>query len=244
MLASCKKSSSSTTTTPTSDDAADIATSSIQIGSGGFADQAGSVTIMSASNGYGLSNPEDGHGKTHKGGIDGGPLTGPQGRLTCGVPFDTTVTYSYSGPNVTASFTHQWELTLNCVDTSLAFAGTFTGNYDGPAITGSRTGTRDWVLTGIGTAYTAFVINGTFNCNGSWTMKVRSMNTFTNTVAITCTDVTVDKITHRITGGTGTVNITCVVSNGHSYQFTGTVVFNGDHTATLTINGKTYTILI
>jgi hypothetical protein len=246
ILFSCNKSNSSSSPSyvPTTDDAANIAASTMQSGSGGFADQAGDAASLSGANGYGAINPGGNGHEELMGGIDGGPLGGGGlgGRLICGVPYDTSYTVSYTGNLDTASVTHQWSLTLDCTDSTLTFAGSFMGSFEGPNVKGSRTGNRNWVLNGFGSD-SIYTINGTFNCAGDWVID--NTKTVDNTVQIVGTNVTVSKLTHRITGGTGTITITSAVSNGNTYTFTGTITFNGSqHLAVIIINGKTYYIFI
>ena len=42
-------------------------------------------------------------------------------------------------------------------------------------------------------------------------------------------------------GGTGMVSIQATAGNGQTRTLTGTLVFNGDGTATVTVNGHTHT---
>ena len=108
----------------------------------------------------------------------------------------------------------------------------------------SNAGSRNLVLTGLQPQSASYTLNGAFTRTGSHTSKVRNQNTFDTNVSINITSVTVDKSTMKITGGTGTADVTCEVSNGNSYSFTGSLVFNGNGTATLTINGTDYTITL
>jgi hypothetical protein len=54
--------------------------------------------------------------------------------------------------------------------------------------------------------------------------------------------VEISKSTYEIIAGEGTVTVTGENSGGNSFSFTGSIVFNGDGTATLTLNGTEYTI--
>ena len=231
-LLSCSKNNSTTSsgsTAPTQADAADALSSSLVSGSGGYADQLNeSASFASA-------------GNTGK-----GEGLGLLQRLTCGVPFDTTYEHSYSGVSGrTATITHQWEMLLTCnglQPSTLTFTGTFAGTYDGPNLSASIEGNRNWTISGLEKANSDLTYNGSFESAGTNTFKVRNKNTFTRDIRIVSTDVLVDKSTHLIVSGSATVNIDCTNSGGKTYSFSGTLVFNGDQTATLNFNGNFFTI--
>jgi hypothetical protein len=169
--------------------------------------------------------------------------------VECGQTKDTSFVKSATSPDGKYSYTHtrKWTVTLNCDDqqkpVSLVWTGTHNGSFDAPRMSGSGTGTRNWTLTGFGPDLSQpLLLNGTISRNGTRTSKVRNKLTFETSVNHTYTDVTIDKTSDRITGGSGTVTAVINVSNGTTKTYNGTVVFNGDGTATLTINGRVFTI--
>lgn len=224
LLSSCRKKE---TDDITEEDAADAISYTLE------SDYGGLTTDISNAAAYAM---DEGYGKTE--GVTGATA------LQCGVPFDTSMAWSHTGV-VTASYNHVWVATLNCnsnVPQSLGLTGTYTGSYSSSRMESTNSGTRNWSLTGLLPNAPAYTLNGSFVRNGSHTSKVRNQNTFTVVINTELTNVTVDKTTYRITGGTGTCTAVCSVSNGNSYNFNGSILFNGNNTATLTINGNTYTI--
>lgn len=213
----------------TTDDAADVVSYAMESSSGGYAEQVTDGAAYVDNSGFRTSSPA-------------GSMN-----LICGVPFDTTVTRSHSG-TVNASYAHQCHYLLTCdagsKPVSITYSGTYTGSYDGPRMSSSNTGNRNWVITGLDSASTTYTYSGNLTRNGSHTSKVRNQYTFTSDLQVSTSNLVVNKSTHRITGGTGTVSVTCSVSNGNSYSFAGTIVFNGNNTAALTINGNAYTITL
>lgn len=207
----------------TSDDAADAVSETMQYKSGGYPED-----VQAAAN-YTLNLN----------------LGTPGAGLHCGESHDSTITASITG-SVTASYTHTWEYTLNC-DTdsnpvSITGTGNHTGEYDGPRIHSNTNGTRNWTITGLGSSSADFIYNGSHSRSGVHTSKIGKKNTFTTSIQTVTSNVLVDKSTKHIVSGSATVNATCTSSSGKAYTFTGTLVFNGDETATLTLNGNTYTI--
>lgn len=224
LLSSCRK-NDTTTTTVTADDAADAITYAFESSSGGTADELADASQYTLNQGYGKTEGAN--------------------TLSCGVPFDSTITLTYNSANTTASYTHNWHMLLSCngpVPTSLAFEGSYSGNFNGLRMQSANTGTRALTVTGLEPSAQVYTFNGSTSRTGSHTAKVRNQNTFNVTIQSNLSNVTVSKSTYRITGGSGTVTATCNESNGTSKTFNGTIVFNGNSTATLTINGTNYTI--
>lgn len=211
----------------TTDDAADVVVYAMESGSGGYAEQVTDGATYTDNSGYRQSSLNS-------------SMT-----LSCGVAFDTTVTRSHSG-TVTASYTHQRRYLLNCDTnsqaTSITYSGSYTGNFDGPRMNSSNNGNRNWIITGLDSSSTVYTYSGSLTRNGTHNSEVRNQYSFTSNLQVNTSNLTVDKTTHKITGGSGSVNLSCAVSNGNTYNFSGTIVFNNNNTATLTINGNTYTI--
>jgi hypothetical protein len=207
----------------TTDDAADVVSYTMESSSGGYTEQVSDGATYV----YQFYNTASTHS------------------LSCGIPFDTTVVRSHSG-TVNATYTHQRHYLMNC-DTastplSVMYSGTYNGNFDGPRMSSTNSGNRSWTITGLAPAATSYMYSGSLTRSGSHTSKVRNQYTFTSDLQVTTSNLTVNKSTRKITGGTGSVSITCVVVGGSTYSFTGTIVFNSNDTATLTINGTSYTI--
>lgn len=209
----------------TTDDAADVITYAMQKSSGGYASGSEEAAACMTEEGLQTTTPT----------------------LQCGIPFDSTVTLNYNSSNVSASYTLSWDLLLSCnnqnVPQSLSFNSPYSGNYNGPLMSSSNSGNMAWTVTGLGSGSSVpYSFSGTFSRSGSHTSKVRNQVTFTSDLQVTVTAVTVDKTTQHITGGTGNVTLNCQSSTGKTYTFTGTLVFNANGTATLTINGTSYPI--
>lgn len=217
---SCKKNKEEAIT---SDDAADAVSETMQYKSGGYPEDIEAASTYTYNLNLGTVNPG----------------------LHCGESHDSTITGSITG-SVTASFTHTWQYTLNCDSNSnpvsITGTGNHTGEYDGPRIHSNTNGTRNWIITGLDSGSSDYIYNGNHSRTGVHTSKVGKKNTFTTSIQTVTTNLLVDKTTKHIVSGSATVNATCTSSSGKEYTFSGTLVFNGNETATLTLNGNTYTI--
>lgn len=206
----------------TEDDAAEAVTESMQKSSGGLSDDVEKSTVF----------------------IDG-ITTGQWGPLHCGVMLDTTNTYTLTGGNIAASYTQTRHYLLTCnnnIPQSIAMTGTHQGSYDGPRVTASTTGDRNWTVTGLNATFANYSYSGSLHRNGTYTSKVGSQRTFTTDVNASTSNLTVAKSDHKIVSGTAAITIACTSSDGNVYSFEGGLVFNGNNTATLTINGNVYQI--
>ena len=227
LFSGCKKGTNSNANL-TADDAADAVTCATSSSTGGLAAEISTAAAYSTA--QGVYKTSSGNSTMN---------------LTCGVAFDTAVSYNYTG-SISASYNSQWSYLMSCtgpIPQSLSLTGSYTGNFATPRLQSNNSGSRTWVLTGLDLLTTTpYVFNGSFSRTGSHTSLVRNRYTYTVNMNISVTNLTVSKTTYQITGGTGTVAVTGQVSNGNNYTFNGDIVFNGNNTATLTINGSTYTI--
>lgn len=220
-ISSCRKDETDSITT---DDATDALTYALQSGSGGYSQQLSDAADYAYTEGYGKN----------------GAVSG----LSCGVPFDTAVSFVHTG-TITANYNHSWTWTLNCtgpVPNTLDFEGTYNGNYDGPRMQSTNSGGGDFNITGIQPGPDVYTFNGNYTRNGSVSSKVRNKNTFTTQITVVASNITVSKATYKITGGNATATVQCSSSAGKVYNYDAAIVFNGDGTAAVTINGQTTTI--
>lgn len=212
----CNEKTEDPTYTPTSLDAAKIMEESLASRSGGMTDEMASL---------------------------GGTLEAKSGEieLECGVPFDTTFSFTISG-DVNGEFTREWSLLLNCpegenpfLDVNTSYVGTIVGPYR----TREREGVRDWTWTEIGPIGDLRYMNGTGEHGGTRTFNANDA-TFSWDYDAEWTDVAVLKETNQIYSGSGVFTLVIVGPEGNSFTFDGTVVFNGNQTATVTVNGEVY----
>jgi hypothetical protein len=224
--AACKKSGSTMpdaaiTGSVTTDDAADMAAGSLSLNSNGLSEMASDATLSA-------SVMFDAHVK-------------------CGtVRSDTISRQSSTGLPFTFSYKLTYNFMVDCNSSnqpdSLSSNLTYSGSYSGPNMSGSNSGSSIFGVGGLLQTDTAFVINGEYKRAGSFSSKVDTGNHGNNNVDIVISGLIVKKHWRTIEGGTATISITGSTPKKGSFSFTGTLVFNGDGTATLTINGAVYTI--
>jgi hypothetical protein len=233
---SCKKdNSASTSGSVTTDQAADIAAGSLAENSQGLA----TVTDDVAVNAQGLNSTS---GLT----VNSNGVSTASVQQQCGTTLTDSVTRSLTLDSVTINYFLKYSHTLNCNTSSqpdnLVNVLTYHGNFDGPRLTSTNSGSSTFTIAGLTTNATNFVINGEYKRAGTFQSKVGDKASGNSNVDIVVTNLKLSKPDRKIVSGSATIAITGTGAKGVSFSYTGTIVFNGDETATLTINGTGYTI--
>ncbi|MBL7775729.1 MAG: hypothetical protein JNK89_06975, partial [Saprospiraceae bacterium] len=123
-------------------------------------------------------------------------------------------------------------------DLSLTGAGAFAAQH----WSGSTQSDGALRCTGLNPQATAYLFNGNYDLEGQLTGQLRNTDpTLDISIALQLTDLSLRKSDRLITGGTGAFTLTATNGRGRTETITGTLVFNGDGTATVTVNGYAHT---
>lgn len=235
---SCKKdnnASNSSATSVTTDQVADIAASSLAENSAGLA----SVTDNIAINAQTLNST---NGLT----VNSNGQSTSSLRQACGTTLSDSLTTSLTIDSVSINYFFKYSHTLNCNTSNqpdnLANAIIYHGSFDGPRLTSTNAGSATVTIAGLTQAATNFVVNGEYKRAGTFQSKIGNKASGNTNVDIVITNLTIAKTTRKIVSGTGTISITGTSPKSGAFSYTGTIVFNSDETATLTINSNVYTI--
>jgi hypothetical protein len=234
-IVSCKKTDNGATTTVSTDQLADLASGSLASTTGlstNFDDMTVNAESLSSINGP---------AKTVNTVNTGGNTAIQQ----CGTTLTDSLVKSGTSNSVTFSYFLKYTHTLNCdandhpaeLDYNLAFHG----SYHGPYIAAKDTGTSAFTISGFGTGSTVYTMNGTYSRKGAFTSQVGNKISGTSLVTIVVTNLTVTKSTRKIASGNATITVVITLPKGNT-TYTGSLVFNGDDTATFTLSGAVYNI--
>ncbi len=161
----------------------------------------------------------------------------------CGVEKDTGFVYEHNGNLFTAAYSTTTTFILNCNDLdvpeSLDYMAQTTGTYTGQAMSSSDIGQSVWNLDNL-TAGTDYILNGTYMRSGTQNSLVRNQNSFVSNMSFTLEDVSINKGNYRIDSGVASYVLEAATDNGNNYTFEGTIVFSGNQTAEVIINGHSY----
>lgn len=164
----------------------------------------------------------------------------------CGATRDTTI--NVNGPQGRYILNTVWTATINCtgsIPSSISYtiggSSLYNGtNIDLEAILGGAA-----TMTGLSGSGN-YVLDGQFTRvgNGSLTTDRRTKE-FSSELYFDFDALNISKTSYTILSGSATVTINGAVVDGNSYARTGNLVFNGDGTATLTLdNGAVFTITL
>ena len=162
----------------------------------------------------------------------------------CGSSRDTTISRSTSNWNRTLNWNRKVNCDANNVYSNVVFTRNGTATYNGTRLAMNATLTGSATATQLDASFDNYLMNGSFNRQASATYTgPRRTKSYTTDITHTWVDVELEKGTRQIVGGTGAISISGTVDNGNSFSRTGSIVYNGDGTATLTMtNGNIYTI--
>lgn len=164
----------------------------------------------------------------------------------CGLNKDSSVSRSKTGATASWNASLAWEWLLSCSNNIPSlFTTSFTGTS---AFSGTRMSSSDQVagegqVTGLEPSSASFAVNMSLLRNGTQTSKIGNKNSFTSTIELEASALTVNKTTKQVTAGSVQVAISGATTGGKSFSYNGTFVFSGNKSGVLTLgNGNTYTI--
>jgi hypothetical protein len=114
------------------------------------------------------------------------------------------------------------------------------GVYDTPNLGSDDTSHAAFTISDLTSPALRF--NGTYTRQGSETFKNRDLAQFTSLIVAQLTDVTVEKASRRVTGGSMNVNLSGQFTGGSRFDAVAVVTFKGNQQATIVINGKTFNV--
>ncbi len=153
---------------------------------------------------------------------------------------------NYDGTFVQADYDFNWQYTINCNAFSIPQSATFTssgsGFYTTQRINSDDTSSLTTSVTGLQPTASNMVYNGNYTREGAQEINtnVNTRNITTNFDAVV-KDITVSKSNYEIVSGMFEFTLTGS-SNQGDFSFVGTVIFNGDGTATINLNGNQFVI--
>lgn len=168
--------------------------------------------------------------------------------LNCGQLYAESFSENYSSPDYSYNYSANCSYLLSCnaEGNAQSFNYSFSrnGDYDTPRMSSDDNVNANWDVTDLDASTSNTIFNGSYVRIGSQVSKVRNMNTFNSTLTYSLNGIAVNKDTYKIASGSASVVFEGTSTSGNSYTYNGTITFNGDDTATLVINGNTYTIYL
>lgn len=166
--------------------------------------------------------------------------------LACGATKTYNLTrQSPSGLATTYSYALNYSYTLNCngnnLPDNITGSLTNTGNFDNATLSSTNLGSATFRVAGLTAGVTGYVINGEYKVAGTFQSKVGDKHYTNSNVDVNVVNLIINKATKQVTSGSATITVNGSTT-AHSFAFTGTLTFNGNGTASLTLNGSNYLI--
>lgn len=165
----------------------------------------------------------------------------------CGTLFDSTLTYNINTAQINANYTSSFGWTLECnnfgIPITLIWSSNTEGNYESNRFLSEDSGMSNLTVTDLITGPN-FMINGSYTREGTQESKIGNMRSFESLTNLALNELAISKTTQTVVSGNGTFLMTGTGSEGGTFSVEGGIVFNGNGTATVTVNGNTYTITL
>lgn len=223
-LMSCNKNNSTSPNTNTTDEAADLVTAAVSTNTQGGALNGFSDVSTSSETKINIDS-------------------------LCGTVWTDSVTRSTPiAPGVSNNYLYKanYSYALNCINGVFNHSATITSAYSGSfantSLASTYSGSANFSISGLGKTYTAYIINGEYKRSGSFQSKTDTSYHGTHNVDIVFTNLTLTKPLKVIKSGSASFTISGTMPAKGNFNYTGTIVFNGDVNATLTVNGTVYLI--
>ncbi len=167
--------------------------------------------------------------------------------ITCGATRTDTVTKtSPAGASTSFSYGLGYSYTLNCNANNLPdnVIGklNYTGTFSNPHMSSANAGHVTFTVAGLTTNATAYVFNGSYLRTGSFASKSDTTNHGSSSLDIEVHSLMLHKPDRAVVSGNATFTLTGTIPKKGAFSFTGTVLFNGDGTAKITVNGSSYVV--
>jgi hypothetical protein len=167
--------------------------------------------------------------------------------LPCGVTKSDSISIkSAAGAATTYSYKAKYSYTVYCNSSnkrdSVMSSYSYSGSFNGPKLSSSNSGSSNLNVGGLLRADSVIILNGQYTQAGSFKSKVDTTNAGSNNVNLTISNIYIQKHLRLIKSGSASITVTGNVPKKGNFSFTGTIVFNSDNTAKLTLNGTVYII--
>lgn len=164
----------------------------------------------------------------------------------CEEVYQDSVSYSHSGITIQADYLFEWTYDLDCnglnIPTSVAFTSLANGSYTTNRITSFDDTNMDFNIEGLLFSEDNLTYNGNISRSGSQNFMTNfSSKDIESTLNMNLTALVVDKESYSVSSGSGLFNLNIFIDDTE-YDFEGELVFNGDESLSLIINGTTYLI--
>lgn len=158
-----------------------------------------------------------------------------------------TLSFEKQATNRTAARETVWTFDLICGVLDLPQSADLTywaeGSYATPRMDSDDEASFDGTVDGLQPTASSTIWNGAYQRLATQDLSFKNQNSISSDLLLTLVNITVVKGSQEISSGTATFTYD-ITENGTSSSFIGSLIFNGNGTATLDLNGSVHTIYL
>lgn len=158
-----------------------------------------------------------------------------------------TLSFEKQATNRTAARETIWTFDLICGALDLPQSADLTywaeGSYATPRMDSDDEASFDGTVDGLQPTASSTIWNGAYQRLATQDLSFKNQNSISSDLLLTLVNITVVKGSQEISSGTATFTYD-ITENGTSSSFIGSLIFNGNGTATLDLNGSVHTIYL
>ena len=162
----------------------------------------------------------------------------------CGYAAENTVSLSGTIGEIIFSFAYDYDVALVCNSseepTKFTSDFTYEGSFDGPKFASDYSGSGSLILTSLEAASANYTVNGSYERAGSFQSKIDEQTSGSSNISLDIDEVLINKSTKVIVGGSADASVSGAIPGKGNYAFDAHIVFNGDGTANIKVNGKVF----
>jgi hypothetical protein len=167
--------------------------------------------------------------------------------LACGSAKTDSVTRTNTqGATTTYNYNAKYLYTLLCNSSNQPDTLTGVVSYativNSPRLSSNNSGSTNFIVSKLNVDSNAYSISGEYKTSGSFQSKVDTAYAGSNNVDIVLNNLSVTKYYRMISSGSAIFNLTGTVPKNGNFSYTGTIVFNNNNTANVTLNGTVYIV--
>ncbi|GIV32545.1 MAG: hypothetical protein KatS3mg031_0080 [Chitinophagales bacterium] len=166
----------------------------------------------------------------------------------CNTVLDSTVIRADTLWNLFYTYVFHWSYLLTCdaQDDPISFRFDYdgSGSFDAPRMSGSGQVNARYNVTGLSPSDNAYLYNGTYMREGNLQSKAGRQIAFSILTTVVLQDVRINKSNRKIISGSALLTVSGELSNGQGFNYEGSMIFPGNGSVTVTVNGRTFTFTL
>ncbi len=161
----------------------------------------------------------------------------------CDSTYTDTIISNFQGLRLSAHYETEFSYNLVCNplgNSQSSAVNSYTKSlYNNTRIYSNDSATFNVSVSGLQASSLHLLINGSYNRTGNQELNFRESTDINSILSVNLTDLKIKKQGNTVVSGSGTFTFSGTAPN-NSFNYSGTIIFGGNNTGTLTIGTETY----